>query len=183
MDSEESNSAYRLSDCEPKEWFVVFTESTPKWWVRWLAWGKFKHVSVFGKVERSGAWIFYDVWMNRAQVMVIGDWEADVAIGHYADIGTVVRFPRLLGDEGEFHWRPGFWCVPAVAHILGIRSCALRPDALFRQILAKGGQVIVSEGRENEAERAEGRSRAEAAAGSGEDRKDQHDPGPALDRN
>lgn len=179
MGSRDDLAGFRMSECEPKEWFVVFSEDSPKWWLRLLACGRFKHVSAFGKVERSGSWVFVDMWMNRTQIMVIGDWEADAAFAHYVQLGTIVRFPRLLADERELNLRPGFWCVPAVAHILGIRSCALRPDALFRQILAKGGEVIGSEGRENA--EAEGRSGAEAPAGGGAAGEDQHDPGPAFD--
>jgi hypothetical protein len=173
-------AGYRLSECEPKEWFVVFSEDSPKWWVRWLAWGRFKHVSVFGKVERSGAWVFYDVWLNRAQIMVVGDWEADAAIGYYASQGVIVRFPRLLADDHELSLRPGLWCVPAVAHILGIRSCALRPDRLFRQILAKGGQIVSSKGREDETEdrKRSGIGTPEAAGGG---REGQRHPRPAID--
>lgn len=152
MGSRSDFGSFRLSECEPKEWFVVFAEDSPKWWIRWLACGRFKHVSCFGKVERSGSWVFYDFHLDRAHVFVVGDWEADRLIGHYAGMGTVVRFPRLLADDRPINLRPGLWCVPAIAHILGIRSCALRPDALFRQILARGGEIVGSEGQSNESE-------------------------------
>lgn len=149
MDSE-LDGRLRLADCEPKEWFVVFHEQSSKWWVNLLAWGRFKHVSVFGKVERSGSWVFYDLHSDRAHVMVVGDWEADIALAYYSECGPVIRFPRLLADVSGFSFRPGFWCVPAVAHIIGLRTCALRPDALYRQCLAKGGELIGSKGRDDE---------------------------------
>ncbi|MBW8285092.1 MAG: hypothetical protein K0M55_15990 [Rhizobium sp.] len=152
MDSENGLGGLRLGDCEPKDWFVVFHENRGRWWVDWLACGRFKHVSVFGKVERSGAWVFYDFHLDRAHIMVVGDWEADIAIGHYADMGTVVRFPRLLSNVGAFAFRPGWWCVPAVAHIIGLRTCALRPDALFRQCLANGGEIVGREGQNDDPE-------------------------------
>lgn len=150
MDSDDNRGGLPLDQCEPAEWFVVFHDSTSKWWVDWLAWGRFKHVSVFGKVPRSGSWVFYDFHTDRAHVMVVGDWEADIAIGYYSMCGTVVRFPRLLSDHGGVNFRPGLWCVPAVAHIIGLRTCALRPDALYRQCLAKGGEIIGSEGHGDE---------------------------------
>lgn len=149
MDSE-LDGRLRLADCEPKEWFVVFHEQSSKWWVNLLAWGRFKHVSVFGKVERSGSWVFYDLHSDRAHVMVIGDWEADIALAYYSECGPVIRFSRLLSDVAGFSFRPGFWCVPAVAHIIGLRTCALRPDALYRQCLAKGGELIGSKGQDDE---------------------------------
>lgn len=150
MDSDDLNSRLPLAECEPAEWFVVFHDKSDKWWVNLLAWGRFKHVSVFGKVPRSGSWVFYDLHSDRAHVLVVGDWEADMAIAYYSMCGPVVRFPRLLSDASGFVFRPGFWCVPAVAHIIGLRTCALRPDTLYRQILAKGGELIGSEGRRDE---------------------------------
>lgn len=150
MDSNDLNARLALAECEPKEWFVVFHEASDRWWVNLLAWGRFKHVSVFGKVERTGAWIFHDLHADRTHMMVVGDWEADIAIAYYDQCGPIVRFPRLLSDASGFVARPGFWCVPAVAHIIGLRTCALRPDALYRQVLAKGGELIGSEGQHDE---------------------------------
>ena len=180
MASSDQWQGLRLSEYEPKEWFVVFSEKAPTWWVRKLAFGRFKHVSVFGKVERSGSWVFHDIWLNRAQILVVGDWEADKALAHFIEHATIVRFPRMLADDHAVNLRPGAWCVPAVAQILGIRSCALRPDALFRQLLAKGGQVVGSEGRRDEAEDRE-RSGTGAPAAAGEPGEDQHDSGTPID--
>lgn len=146
MASECSFGGLRLSECEPKDWFVVFQENTPKWWIRWLARGRFKHVSVFGVVERANSWVFYDFNLDRARVYVVPNHEADIAIGHFIDDATVVRMARPIGREAEVNLRPGWWCVPAVAHILGLRSCALRPDTLFRQCLAQGGEIIEPKG-------------------------------------
>lgn len=179
MGSRDFDGGFRLSDCEPKEWFIVFHDHSPTWWIKWLACGRFKHVSIFGKVDRSASWIFYDFHLNKAHIMVVGDWEADAALGFFADQGTVVRFPRMFGDAKGFAMRPGWWCVPAVAHILGIKSCALRPDALFRQCLAKGGEIVGPEGQKNESSQGRGRSGTEAPADGREPGKGEHDPGQA----
>jgi hypothetical protein len=133
---------YRLSECEPKDWYAVFHPESTKWWIRWLARGRFKHVSVFGWVERANAWVFYDFQLDRARIYVVSNHEADLLIGHYSVSNTVVRMARRLGEEFDVNLRFGAWCVPAVAHILGIRTCALRPDTLFRHCLANGGEII-----------------------------------------
>lgn len=162
MGSEYESGAVRLSECEPKDWFVVFTEESDKWWIRWLARGRFKHVSCFGYVERAYSWVFYDFYLDRARISVVNDHEANALIGHYSSSGTVVRMARPIGREAEVNLRSGWWCVPAVAHIIGLKSCALRPDALFRQCLANGGEII---GERHESENAR-RPGTEAAAGS-----------------
>ncbi|WP_457663986.1 hypothetical protein [Sinorhizobium medicae] len=155
MGSERAFGGLRLSECEPKDWFIVFHEDSPKWWIRWLARGRFKHVSVFGAVPRSNSWVFYDFNLDRSRVYVVADYESDIAIGHFASMGTVVRMARPFGREAEINLRPGWWCVPAVAHIVGLRGCALRPDALFRQCLAQGGEIIEPKGAENEGREAQ----------------------------
>jgi hypothetical protein len=38
--------------------------------------------------------------------------------------------------------RLGFWCVPAMAHLLGLRGFMFRPNALYRACLAQGGAVV-----------------------------------------
>lgn len=107
--------------------------------------------------------MFYDFYLDRARISVVNDHEANALIGHYSSSGTVVRMARPIGREAEVNFRSGWWCVPAVAHIIGLKSCALRPDALFRQCLANGGEII---GERNESENAR-RPGTEAAAGSG----------------
>ncbi len=179
MDSSDLSGSLPLAQCEPKEWFVVFHEETDKWWINALACGRFKHVSVFGKVERSGSWVFYDFHSDRAHIMVVGDWEADIAIAYYSQCGPIVRFPRLLADAPKTMLRPGLWCVPAIAHLIGLRTCALRPDALYRQCLAKGGELIGT-GRQDDEISEDGKGpRAGAPEAGGRDGEGQRDSGSA----
>lgn len=179
MDSDRFGAGLRLSQCEPDDWFVVFHADNPNRWVRWLALGRFKHVSVFGKVARANAWVFFDYQMDRSRIFVVGEHEADILIGNYASGTTVVRMARQIVPSLNMALSIGGWCVPAVAHLLGLRGCALRPDALFRQCLAHGGEVICSEGMDDEA-KGQGRSRTEAPAGGCAAGEDQHDSGQAI---
>lgn len=181
MGSELFSGGLRLADCEPHDWYVVFHPETSKWWIDWLSWGRFKHVSVFGFVNRAQAWVFYDFHLDRARIYVVGNHEADIAIGHYSTGNTVVRMARPIGREKDINLPVGAWCVPAVAHIVGLRTCALRPDALFRQCLANGGEIIGPEGDEDEAKRAEGRSRTQAPAAGGGSGEGEHDSRSPLD--
>ncbi|TBY41599.1 hypothetical protein [Rhizobium leguminosarum] len=158
MDSDSSFSGLKLEDCEPSDWYVAFDPWSDRRWIRWLALGRFKHVSCFGFVERAQTWAFFDFHLDRSRIFVVGDHEADKLIGHYSTGKTVVRMAKPIGRELDVNISFGGWCVPAVAHIIGIRTSALRPDALFRQCLANGGEIIRPEEHENEATQAEGRS-------------------------
>lgn len=134
-----------LAQCEPNDWYVVFHTEAARKWVDWLAWGRFKHVSVFGHVPRCSAWAFYEWHFGQAKIWVVADCEADPLIGHFSERGVVVRLAKQYNVAGRMILRPGAWCVPAVAHILGIRSCALRPDTLFQHVLANGGEIVAGE--------------------------------------
>lgn len=170
----------KLTDCEPTDWFVAFHPDSPHWWVRALACGRFKHVSVMGFVERAQAWVLFDFQMDRSRVLIVGNHEADPVLAYFSGENTIVRMARPIGRELNLNMSVGLWCVPAAAHILGLKSCALRPDALFRQCLANGGEII-SESGGYEAGEAKGRSGACAPEGSGRPGENQHDAGPADD--
>jgi hypothetical protein len=44
--------------------------------------------------------------------------------------------------EDDLPWmRLGLFCTTAVSHLIGLRCGALRPDALYRHLVAKGGVV------------------------------------------
>lgn len=134
-----------LDKCEPTDWFVVFHVKSDRWWVDWLACGRFKHVSIFGHVPRCSTWTFFDWQLGQARIWTVADCEADGLIGHFSRRGVVVRVARQYNVSHRAIFRPGSWCVPTVAHILGLRACALRPDALFRHVLAIGGEIVAGE--------------------------------------
>lgn len=152
MGSFDNFGGLNLNECEPKDWYVVFHPTSPKWWIRWLAFGRFKHVSCFGFVERAQSWAFFEFHLDRTRIMIVGDHEADILIGNFIEGNTIVRLAKPLGQDLNVNMAAGAWCVPAVAHIVGVKTCTLRPDAFFRQCLAKGGELMFAEGRENEAQ-------------------------------
>lgn len=146
MGSDVLPGGLKILDCEPKDWYVVFDPVASAKWIDWLACGRFKHVSCFGFVERAQTWVFFDFQLDRSRLYVVGNHEADILIGAYSTGKTVVRMATPLIPDYSKNWTTGLWCVPAVAHILGLKTCALRPDALFRQCLAQGGEIIGPEG-------------------------------------
>lgn len=141
----EFEGSFRLSDSEPLEWFVVFHRKSTRWWVKWLAWGKYEHVSAFAEVKKAGIWLFFDIMVSRIRILAVPNDRADFMLGHYSREGLVVRMMAPIPADEGMKLRPGFWCVPAVAHLLGIKSCALRPDTLLRHCLANGGTIVVKD--------------------------------------
>nr|WP_210297028.1 hypothetical protein [Gellertiella hungarica] len=141
-----------LDHCEPSAWFVAFHTESPRWWLNWLAMGRFKHVSAFGYVDRAASWVFFDFNLDRSRIYVVHGRDADPMIARFSDKTVVVRVPKPADAVNSLNMAVGAWCVPAVAHLIGMPGCALRPDALYRQCLANGGEIICAEGSTDETE-------------------------------
>lgn len=135
----------QLPECRPKEWFVVFHRESARWWTKWLAWGRYCHVSAFGEVRSAGCWLHLEVFVGRLEVLAVPDAKADQLLARLASQGCIVRMPAVPLDDVGIRLKPGLWCVPVVAHLLGLPTCALRPDALLRQCLAHGGVMVVED--------------------------------------
>lgn len=137
-----------LDDFAPKEWNVIFYRSSPSRLVRLLAVGTFKHVSALGYVSGTDMWVHVNVSMGRMTVNVFPNSMLDRIMGPLTLNTDVLIFEPEKSDL-KLRVRAGWWCVPTVAQLLGIRSCALRPDRLYRQCLNHGAQIIVKGGQEN----------------------------------
>lgn len=126
---------------EPSMWFLIFATSAKQRWLSWLAMGRFKHVLALGWVADQRVWVIYEVSIGRTRVAVLpacagaSEMIAELRAGNV----TVAMAP---GRQGMRWLQPGFWCVPAMAHLVGLRTWAMRPDALYRACLAQGGSLV-----------------------------------------
>lgn len=136
------------TDFEPTAWLLVFHISTGKRWLDRLIPGRFKHVSAIGYVPASRVWLLVDVALDRlAPKAVRDDGTLPVVVARTMAGNGVLRVrvdrrARLLGG------RLGFWCVPAMKHLVGARSGALRPDRLWRDLVAQGAEIVADVGQE-----------------------------------
>ena len=126
---------------EPEVWTLAFHRTTPWWWVRLLAVGKYKHVSAFAWVAPYRLWVYYDITLFGTKLIILPDSEQATAwlTAQTAD-ADLVRIKRGSYISG-YIFRP-FFCVSAVQHLIGLRSSALRPSALYAHVLAHGGEPI-----------------------------------------
>lgn len=127
---------------EPIEWFVCFCRRAATPWLERLPIGEFKHVRAFGCVPSINTWVFFDPALNRTSIKVargpaatalMHEWLIDSEVVRMRSSHRTTNIPRL-----------GAWCVPAIKHIVGIRSGALLPDGLHRYCMDTGGQLIES---------------------------------------
>lgn len=127
---------------EPEVWFAAFSPESSRRWVNWLSFGRFRHVSAFGWVSSAQCWLLFEVLSYRTEIRAVPKAFEAVALAPILDSCVVVQMPPVDRSDKGVKFKAGFWCVPSVAHLLGLRSCALRPDALYRQCLANGGRVM-----------------------------------------
>src|SRR5262245_30080932 len=144
-------------------WVLVFQRHADAWWCRWLACGRYKHVQAYAYVPGLKMWLLYDVRQGKTDLVVARDGpEAEWLIKEFSRGADLISMPVGLSSGQWF--RVGFWCVPAIKHLIGLRSGALRPDALWRDCIAAGG---VPQEPADEIERTAVHPAHSAAAGAG----------------
>jgi len=122
-------------------WILLFCKKRGRWWVRLLAWGRYRHVKAIAYLPAMRAWLFYDVRFNGTRLTLAREDEpgTDTFLHDYLDGCDLVAMPQLpIPKRVAPH--AGFWCTLAMKHLVGIRSAALRPDRLWRDTLIAGGK-------------------------------------------
>jgi hypothetical protein len=107
-----------------------------------IAFGQLKHVRAFGYVPQLKAWIFYDVCIGMTNIYLAKGRHAEWLIHSWCEDCAVLELPVADAAQHRPLVRLGFWCVPAIKHLLRLRSRALRPDRLWRDCLQSGARII-----------------------------------------
>lgn len=125
---------------EARRWTVVFHREAENWFFRVIALGHFKHVSAIAWLPELGQWWVYDVGFRRTRLKVLEDGAAAQGI-----IAALVKGNATVTidvrEDGLPWMRLGLFCTTAVSHLLGVRCGAIRPDALYRLLIKRGGTV------------------------------------------
>ncbi len=130
-----------LGAAEAAEWFVVFHPDASSRWLSALAMGHFKHVSAFTYVPVGDCWLFLDAEWTGLRIVHASHGVARRQIARYAAHCSIVKCRRA--DAPMRLWgRAGFTCVSAVKQLLRVKTWSLRPDALYRHLLANGGELF-----------------------------------------
>ncbi len=125
---------------EAKRWTVVFHRQAENRFFSAIAMGRFKHVSALAWIPELSQWWIYDVGFRRTRLRILED--GQIAQGVVAGIVRGNATVTIDVREDGLPWmRLGLFCTTAVSHLLGLRCSALRPDALYRHLVAKGGVV------------------------------------------
>lgn len=125
------------------EWNLAFWP-VGRYPLAWLVPGRFKHVAAFGYSHACRTWVLYDVTLAGTEVYVLPDGQASLAT--IADWTAGCSILTIKGRAQSAHpllGRLGFWCVPAMKHLLGIRSGAVLPTQLWGSCLRNGAKIVI----------------------------------------
>ena len=120
----------------PGGWYIAFYGGPRHWWT-WLTHPEFRHVVAFAYAAHAERWLVYDVGQHRT---LIRAFTTDVFKRWIAGLPAERKIVLFESDRKAPPMRIGFWCTTAVAHLVGCRSRALRPQALYRDLLAQGAR-------------------------------------------
>lgn len=150
---------------KPREWLIFFCDGRGGWWDLFLRPG-YRHVVAVSLVWDLRAWLIFDPSRDRTEIRLVPDGpEANEKIGELMHAATAVLRMAPVAERGM--GAPIFGCVAAVKALLGVRSCrALGPWGLYRQLLARGAEVVEVPAREPED--SAGRSSPQGAAPGGQ---------------
>jgi len=121
-------------------WHICFHPRLERhWWGR-----KYGHVSIAG--YHDDTWVHIDVRRETTDVLSIYRYEdTHNYLDYLVKNTTVVRFgPAKAGVNARAFLRP-MSCVIFVKHTLGIRSRALLPDGLLRDLLRDYDVEIIND--------------------------------------
>lgn len=144
----ETSQRTRLEcDQEIINWYVIFYPNAREHWWDWFTHRSWRHCAMYG--WNNGSWIVFDVADKRSRLRVLTSGE--FAEWHFEQITSmnataIVKIRTQL--DGGLRARIGLWCVTGVKHMLGLRSSALRPKALFRDLISNDAEVIHWNGNE-----------------------------------
>ena len=123
----------------PPEWYVAFWDGErPHWW--WpICKPGFRHVAAFAYYPDAALWLVYDVTLRRTLIHALAPSQLSAWVAGLPDHRTIVAYEPPAEPRAP-DLRLGFWCTPAVAHLVGVASRALRPHALYRDLVLQGAR-------------------------------------------
>lgn len=132
--------AVALKAAEPARWSIVFHRQAENRIFGLIAMGRFKHVSAFAWLPGPRVWVHYDLGFCRTRIIVLPDTAESKAYLAALIAGNAIVTMKARGDARPF-MRLGLFCTSAVKHLIGLQGFGLRPDALYRLMVSRGGEA------------------------------------------
>ncbi|MFP4004582.1 MAG: hypothetical protein ACLFV8_12460 [Alphaproteobacteria bacterium] len=122
-------------------WHVAFWHwQRRRHWLHRFARGRYKHVSALGYSARCGCWVLYEPGTDGTRIRLVQHDKSFLATleahRRFADLLALTVNPAQRYDH--MPWRPGQYCVPAIIRLLGVKSGAVTPTGLYRDLVRMG---------------------------------------------
>lgn len=159
----------------PRVWQVVFIRrERESWWDALTApWAR--HVMAWGYNPRSDSWLVFDPQVDVTRVCIVPDAEfCGWQDGMLPHISRIVRIDAGAGSPGNA--RLAQFCAQQVSRLVGVRSGAFRPQALYRHLMEQGATLVYEEagrGNQNQSRGSGGGSGREKTSRAGTSRRRQ----------
>ena len=121
-------------------WLVFFGPAPPGWW-SWCLDARFQHVAAAGYDYDTDTWAFVDPGRAGTMIELARGPAADHRLGAMAHAAA----PHVLRVRARACRRiapPMLSCTAAIKALLGLRSRALVPAGLYRDLLRQGAEIV-----------------------------------------
>ncbi len=124
----------------PRLWLIFFSSADPlSWWSRLMPKG-FGHVCAAGWFADTQRWVHVNPTWRGLVVEVMTAEAFDTRFRQLiARSAAVLRMPSSHARNGM---PATFYCVGAIKALLGINSRALLPRGLYRDLRARGAEIV-----------------------------------------
>lgn len=115
---------------KPRNWFDIFTCKS------------FRHVLALAYDPVCKTWLHYEPTVTGTKIALYtrDSKEVSALISAVTEYGVWLKIEGQTGSYKTGCWR--LYCVPAIKHLVGLKSSALTPKGLFRDLLKAGAKPI-----------------------------------------
>lgn len=146
-----------------RQWLIFFWDCGPAWWARAFRPG-WRHVTAAAYFAGAERWVYF----NPASSGLVFDVQEGEAF--QARYEHLMREATAVLRFASVHERGGmpaaFFCVGAVKALLGVRSRALSPAGLYRDLRVRGAKIVKAPGEVVIEQPVRGHAPADGDAGS-----------------
>lgn len=136
--SSSSNEAGKINTA--RLWLVLFCEPRdPAWWARIFRPG-FRHVYAVSWYADQERWVEFNPSRYGTVIRIWNNEQFPGVLAQMLEETTVVL--RVASRRDRMHTAPFAYCVAAMKALLGVRSWALTPHGLYRDLIARGAETV-----------------------------------------
>lgn len=126
---------------EHRLWLVFFGPGEPpiRWW-QWFFDPGYQHVSSLSYFADAARWVYYDPGFDVTAIELWKNEDVGQRLGQLLHDSTAIL--RIPSGRARRMTPASFYCVGAMKALLGVRSRALSPKALMRDLLRQGAELV-----------------------------------------